>query len=247
MKSFQFLFFLILVTVAFQGCKKGKDNDPEAGKEGTVKLTLLLKFKSDTLRFNQPYISSAGDTIVITKFRFYFSRFTLLSPNNDTLFEEVNSYHLLDYGDASRRGFTLTPVPYGNYARLGFAIGVDSSRNHTLSSIPDLNPTYGMHWDTLNGYIFIQIEGTYNGTPLSHHIGGDAAYRTYNIPLPIAFSPANYKTYEIIFSVDLDTYFSHLSHSTGGFPITIAAPGTTANDAAMHFGHGISVPKINIF
>lgn len=248
MKPFiQWTFIISISILFFPSCKKRGDNDPEAGKEGTVKLTLLPKFKNDTLQFNQTYISSNNDTITITKFRFYFTHFSLLSPNNDTLFEEVNSYHLLDYSDASRRGFTISPVPYGNYAKLGFAIGVDTSKNHTISSIPDLNPSYGMHWDTTQGYIFIQIEGTFNGTPFTHHIGGDAAYKIYNITLPTSFSPTNYRTYEIIFAIDLDIYFSHLAQSIGGFPLIISSPGTTANDAAMHFGHGFSIPLLKIY
>jgi cytochrome c peroxidase len=79
---------------------------------------------------------------------------------------------------SGRDAFTLTNVPTGGYRALRFAVGLDPEANHTdparHAADHPLNPNLnGLHWSWQGGYIFLALEGRWNGAPLQPRAGAE--------------------------------------------------------------------------
>lgn len=110
--------------------------------------------------------------VQLKTFRFYISSISFYK-SGELVYQEPNSYHLIDFSDASEK--TLTFSTSVDFDRISFNLGIDSLKNVSGVFGGDLDPTNGMYWSWQSGYINFKIEGNYNGASedeFIYHIGG---------------------------------------------------------------------------
>lgn len=136
------------------------------------------------------YTSPAGDTYVVSNFKYYISNVKLISSKGEATFLEPESYHLI--GGEGKTTFELKEVPAGTYDKIELSIGVDEAHNHSTDQVGDLDPSNEMVWDWDTGYKFLSLVGTYTGDTgnggLVFHVGGDVNYKTLTLDLPQALN-----------------------------------------------------------
>lgn len=171
------------------------------------------------------YVIHQSDSLAFDVFRWYLSSFHLIL-NNEVVWTETNSYHLLDMDDRNSLSINLS-IPEGlMYDQLQFNLGIDSATNASGVHGGDLDPTKGMYWTWQSGYIHFKLEGRIKvaDTPLEafqFHLGGfDGVNNTIQeIKLQTGTSS------KLVISVDLMRFFQ-------GFDLasqrTIMSPGSKA-------------------
>ncbi len=164
----------------------------------TADLDLHVRFAPGGVTFEagETYFVNAtavdnGTAVQFTTLRVYFSGFGLTDLAGNT--EYSNAYVLAEPGSDH---YFLGKVPSQAYSNFAFNIGIDSVTNH-------LDPTqYGsdnplalqspnMHWSWTSGYIFLRIDGIYDGdgdnipdaaNGFEVHLGTDNFLSNLNIP-----------------------------------------------------------------
>ncbi len=184
MKQIYKLLTLLLVVTVMPSCKKTTKPvapEPMEAFSSTPTGSLQLEFEamagdSDLLFSTKTYTNQAGNTFNITMFRYYISN-VKITKNDNTVWAEPNSYHLVDHTDASTTAIKIQGVPYSDYKAIEFMIGVDSASNVSGAQSGDLDPAKGMFWSWNSGYIMAKMEGTSPQSSatdhkLTVHVGG---------------------------------------------------------------------------
>jgi hypothetical protein len=184
------LFITALTSVIlFSSCKK--DDTPEYNTN--VKAPLSIEFDnvagSSDLELDGGYKTANGDSIYITKLKYYVSNFNL-TRTDGTVYTvpQEDSYFLVDESDEATHEAELE-IPEGEYKTLTFTLGVDS-----LRSTMDISQRTGvldpagagadMYWTWNSGYIFFKLEGTSPQSMMGdvmYHIGGFGGYSSSTI------------------------------------------------------------------
>lgn len=169
------LFFITASLFFLVRCKP--DNDHPADNNsglGNARIQLSHFFESNILNYDYTYYNAAGDTMKITRLRYYLSNITLVAGTQK--FVVPNSYYLIDESEAASKTIQLTGLPTIPYDAIEFIIGVDSARNMSGAQTGVLDPQNNMFWSWSSGYIFTKLEGYYqnNGVEagFSLHVGG---------------------------------------------------------------------------
>ena len=101
------------------------------------------------------------------------SNISLSNDDGSTTYEFPNSYYLVDATNAASLNIDLEDVPNGDYTKVNFMIGVDSTRNVSGAQEGALDVANGMFWSWNMGYIFMKMEGTVQDSiDFRYHIGG---------------------------------------------------------------------------
>jgi len=168
-----------LVAMTFTACKK--DNNPAFNT--AVKADLFVEFdniagSSDLQLGTGTYINAAGESLTITKLKYYISNFVLTNVDGTVYTVPQNScYFLIDESDKSTHQPVLH-VPEGEYRTVSFLVGVDSLRSTRditeRSGVLDPTAAGGdMYWSWNSGYVFFKMEGT---SPASTSMDGAFMY-----------------------------------------------------------------------
>ena len=180
-------FILIaLSAITLISCKK---NDPEYNP--AIKAELSVEFDnvagSADLQLNTAtYTNAVGESLKITKLKYYVSNFILTNADGTIYTVPQDScYFLIDESDAATHEPALK-VPEGEYTSLTFTVGVDSLRNTMDISkrtgvLDPATTAADMYWGWNSGYIFFKVEGTSPaitaaGNVFQYHIGGFGGY-----------------------------------------------------------------------
>lgn len=252
----KYLILALLVAPAFLACNKS--NAPEYNS--SVKAPLSVEFDniagSSDLKLNTgAYTTAAGETIKITKFKYYVSNFMLTNTDGAIYTVPQDScYFLIDEADHN----SIEPViqvPEGEYKTLQFTVGVDSLRNTMDISKRTgvLDPTGAasdMYWGWNSGYIFLKVEGNSGATQFQYHVGGFGGYssptpnnlKTITLDLSARGNPkvkAGKETNIHLFVDALKVFTGTSNLSVASLPmIHSAAPGVpVANNYAAMFRH----------
>ena len=139
----------------------------------------------------------------IETLQFYISNIQL-QHNNQPIFKEENSYHLIDLEDTSSLEIVLDVSDSIQFSVLTFSLGIDSLTNVSGAFGGDLDPTNGMYWTWQSGYINFKLEGLAPECParqhrFQFHIGGYQA--PYNSLQQISFPIYNQRTIDIQLSL----------------------------------------------
>ncbi len=172
---FYIIFFALLL---FFSCKKDPiTNDPTPAPLSSIQVNLNNMVDDSLLVLNKNYFTSAGDSFMVSKFKYYLSNF-VFTLEDGSEYTEPESYHLIRHTNGIS-SFTITQVPLGGYKAVRFMIGVDSTHNVSGTQPGDLESSYAsdMFWTWSSGYIFLKLEGTAPKSPASdklieYHIGG---------------------------------------------------------------------------
>ena len=140
------------------------------------------------------YINQFNENYSISKLKYYISN-VQLHTNNQYVFKEANSYHLIDESDTGSKSFSIMPLS-NTYTSLSFIIGVDSFKNVSGAQTGALDPLNGMFWTWNTGYVMFKLEGR---SPQSHlannkieyHIGGfkspNSVLRVVELKIPSSY------------------------------------------------------------
>ena len=170
---------MTLILLTFTSCKK--DEELREKIEPITSTSVNIQFDNvfDSLNLELDsvnYILDSGAKLKVITYKYYISNIKLISADNK-VYEELESYHLIDAADASSKKIVLNNVPFNTYSSIEYVIGVDSVRNVSGSQAGDLSPNLGMFWSWNTGYIMAKLEGysQQSGAPdksLAFHIGG---------------------------------------------------------------------------
>ena len=172
---------LIITLVLFFSCKKDKEeseinqnaNSPE---NGNFNLSIQHLFDTNNFVLNNLYILDNGNKIAISTYKYYISNLKLTAEDG-SIFNETESYHLINADQSSSCSFSISKVPLKKYTSISFIIGVDSIRNVSGAQSGALDPALGMFWTWNTGYIMAKLEGISQqsnapGNSVAFHIGG---------------------------------------------------------------------------
>ena len=197
------------------------------------------------------YTNPCGKKYSISKVRYYVTNISLQKEHNT--FTEKNSYHLIDESKNDSRVINIS-VPAGDYYAVHFLLGVDSLHNVSGAQTGDLDPTKDMFWTWNSGYVMAKMEGNSANSKLvnnkfEYHIGGFSG--PYNVLKEIRIDfPGNVvyfttgKTYEIIVSADIDTWWQHPHDIKISEHANITSPGENAKNISDNYANMFHIEKI---
>lgn len=240
------VFFLFAIFCSFQ--QKKILNQSNA----IVKITFINNVKGSKIVFNDStYTNPFGEKYTITKLRYYVTNVSLQNGHNN--FKEKNSYHLIDESKAASQVIKFS-VPAGDYNSIQFLLGVDSLHNVSGAQTDDLDPTKDMFWTWNTGYVMAKMEGNSPESKLVNnkfefHIGGFSG--PYNVlkHVHLNFPGKNMyfnagKTYEIIISADINTWWKHPHDIKISEHANITSPGENAKNISDNYVNMFHIEKI---
>lgn len=142
-----------------------------------VEINFSSSFGADAIKLNDTTsFFSKKDSIEISSIRFYCSSIQFLKDGNK-VWEETNSYHLIDFSNKNSSKLNLIVPKNINYDEVKFNLGIDSLTNEMGAMGGDLDPTKGMYWAWNSGYINFKLEGKSSkcrtrNNEFQFHIGG---------------------------------------------------------------------------
>jgi len=180
---FSFLLGLAALVFTFSSCDKETDD---------TQVELQVRFTPGGDLFDPATIYTINGTAVqFNTLRFYLSGIQLEDVAGNPV--STDAYILAQPNDPA---YSLGGVPPQAYTAFNFNVGIDSATNHLdptqyASSNPLAPQSPNMHWSWTSGYIFLRIDGIYDGdgdgTPDSGngfevHLGADNFLSTLSIP-----------------------------------------------------------------
>ena len=142
-----------------------------------MNLVFDHQFNNQALVLDQKYAYGASnDSIQIERFKYYISAIELYNEN-ERIYVEQNSFHLVDLEDSSTWNMVLEMEGKIDFSHIQFHLGLDSLTNVSGAMGGDLDPTKGMYWTWQSGYINFKLEGKSNLCPTRNnvfqfHLGG---------------------------------------------------------------------------
>lgn len=133
-------------------------------------------FNENKLELNKYILLNKSDSIFIETIKFYISNIKL-AIDDSIIFQEPNSYHLIDFENISTKTISLNYPKNIIFNKIIFKLGIDSATNVSGALGGDLDPTKGMYWTWQNGYINFKLEGKSNicqsrNNEFQYHLGG---------------------------------------------------------------------------
>ncbi len=171
-----------------------------AQKYSPILITFSPIIEEEQLVLHKRYVLKDNDTLSIENLRFYISGIQLFN-NNNLVWKEKNSFHLIDQEDTNSKIISLTVNKNILYNKVSFNLGIDSLTNVSGAYGGDLDPTKGMYWTWQSGYINLKMEGISslcgtNNHEFQLHLGGYQA--PYNSLQYITLSIDNPKKINIL-------------------------------------------------
>lgn len=169
---------ILLLFIGFSACVKDTIVDKTPIQPKTNQIQLLFKPFANSKDFvakSKWYTNPSNEVFNVTKFNYYISNIQLTDLNGK-VFKEPESYHLIKHAD-NVNDLMIKDVPFGEYNKIEFLIGVDSARNVSGAQTGALDPANVMFWEWNSGYIFFKLEGSYasattNEMEYAMHVGG---------------------------------------------------------------------------
>lgn len=194
-----------------------------AAQKVVYELRFIPKFGTDELVLNRKYVLK-GDSISISKFRFYISDLVFLQDEK-VVYAHKEKNILID----TEGKLTIRPtMDVGiNFSAIRFSIGIDSLTNVSGAMGGDLDATNGMYWTWQSGYINVKLEGNSNickarNQSFQFHIGG---YANPYATLQQVILPARKKGVELLVIADLMKLFIQINLASSH---TVLSPGPNA-------------------
>jgi hypothetical protein len=129
----------------------------------------------EALVLGEPFTNILGDTIMVQKFKYYLSNFSIIDDKGKAI-KLVPSYFLVDEADSASKTIVLS-IPDVTVTGIRFLLGVDSIKNVSGIQSGALDPLKGMFWTWNSGYVMAKLEGsstssTIAGSSFQYHVGG---------------------------------------------------------------------------
>ncbi|HQV37890.1 MAG: hypothetical protein IPO60_03925 [Flavobacteriales bacterium] len=163
----------------------------------------------------------------IETFKCYLSAFKLIADGK-VVWEETDSYHLLDASDPKTLEVHLTVPLRMAWDHVEFLLGIDSLTSVSGALGGDLDPTKGMYWEWNSGYICMKLEGH---SPSSAGPNGGFLFHLGGYLPPFAFfrtiDLAMFSAGEQNITIDLDAFLSAIDLRTR---YNVMSPGEAAHE-----------------
>ena len=174
----------------------------------TARICITPLFGKEPFLLEQNYTYGKGDSLGFETLKFYLSNLQL-RKNENIVFSEKNSYHLIDVSMKESMFISLQIPSNLLYDEIKFNLGIDSITNVSGAMGGDLDPTKGMYWTWQSGYINFKLEGSCSSCPTRNktfqfHLGGYQA--PFNSMQTVILKINKKDTADIFF--DLQKYFS---------------------------------------
>ena len=175
-------------------------------------LVIEPSYQNAIIHPNQSLSRPDFAPIYLSKLQWYLSGFQLLQ-NDSIVWEESNSYHLMDISKPS--SMTISFPDSISFSSVRCLLGIDSITQMSGVYSGDLDPTTGMYWTWQSGYIHVKIEGTCLDCPtrknkFQYHLGGFQGENNSLQTLQWTLSPKK----ENKVNLALDYLFSNFSCDT---------------------------------
>lgn len=216
LKNILYLFMAAVLSITVISCGDDDEENPQpTPPAGEGKITLHFDNQYDPmngedLELGKKYVTTNGDTIMISQVRYYVSNVKFYN-GSELVYEEDNSYYLIENTDANTREMIDFNIPAGDINRIEFAIGVDAANNDTLGAGKgDLALSDGMFWSWNTGYKFLRMDGMYyspdssNYQPMRVHTGLNDYYIEKSMDLPMSISIEDGGEHEVHFMVKIN-------------------------------------------
>jgi hypothetical protein len=164
------VFLLLGLWVGGQAFVLWHDNVPLVSRSPDAKRMIHVQpmFQGKKVVLEEPMRSRGGDPLLLNTLRFYLSNFVFLK-NGTVVFEEKNSFHLLDLEDENTLDLKFSELEGLDFDGLQFNLGIDSLTHISGVMGGDLDPTKGMFWTWQSGYVNFKLEGTFKKCPTRNH------------------------------------------------------------------------------
>jgi len=212
MKTKFALFSLALSFLAIQACNEKEPVITPQPRGGSLSINMKHEVNGKTAELDQYlYMTEANDSFQVTLLQYYMSNIEFHSP--ETGWKKMNHYQLVRLKEASTFNMTFDDMPFGKYDSLRFYVGIDSTTNHNIDRVGELDAGYGMIWTWNTGYIFYMFEGKFVNDndvvlPFAYHIGGDSYLLEYALPIATTKTlSASTATATIDLTLELDEIF----------------------------------------
>lgn len=234
---------LLFLAACQKETSSGNDTAP-------LKVSFRLLNDGQPLTTTDEYVNSSGERYTVRVFKFYVSAVEL--SDNNTISAEPESYHLVNLAEPESKELNI-PFRVGTYKKLGFTIGVDSTRNVSGAQTGALDPALGMFWTWNTGYIFAKLEGnspvsTAPSQAFTYHIGGfrtgENAIRKVSLEFPANQPVVVGKTTQLVINVDLAEWFSHVQPLSIAANPSIMTPGGVSLKIADNYAGMFSIQNI---
>ncbi len=219
------------------------DNKPQQRK---ISIVFHHRVGNTILSLGDSVTNILGNKMVIERFRYYVSNFSVMNDQGKTIKLPVQ-YFLVDEEDSASKNITLT-IPDISIRSIHFLLGVDSIRNVSGIQTGALDPLKGMFWTWNSGYIMAKLEGSAEivasaGHRFTYHIGG---FRNgMNVVKKIELNlPMINPLHEINISADIDHWFRGSSELKITETPVCHSPGALAMKIADNYSTMFSINSI---
>lgn len=240
-------FFVLIFFSSFLPSKQSRQNDASL-----VKLIFKNNVKGSKIVLNDStYINPFGEKYTISKLRYYVTNLLVESVYKKSI-SENNSYHLVDESKPESQSVNLS-LSEGNYSTLEFLLGVDSLHNVSGAQTGDLDPTKDMFWTWNTGYVMAKMEGNSPDSKVvnnkfEYHIGGFSGQynvlKQIKLNFPETFKIVAGKSYTIIISADINTWWQNPNDIKISEHTVITTPGKMARDISDNYANMFRIEKI---
>lgn len=187
MKNFQTILIVLAIAVItnFSSCK------PDETLKGNGPITIHFDNRAGAsdFAFNTSITLPSGESMTVTKLKYYVSNFVLVNKDGGTYTVPQNDcYFLIDEETDSTTEITLNNVPAGDYTTIKYILGIDSLRStmdvsQRTGALDPAGAGADMYWSWNSGYIFFRIDATSPqsteaGNLCFFHVGGYGGYST---------------------------------------------------------------------
>lgn len=194
------LFAVFLFGIILSSCEDEKVVPTPQEVKGNLNVNFTHSYNGQPFQLETELVNTLNDTIKFSNLLYYISNVSV--QNSAGTWTNFSNYNLVDFKFESSQKLVLPNLPAGNYTKLKFLVGVDNAANSTGAQEGDLNPSNGMFWSWATGYIFIRLQGKYNGNkPLTIDLGGDENLVTIEFPIDATVAPKASATAQINFNV----------------------------------------------
>ncbi|MBC6994536.1 hypothetical protein QWY85_06120 [Neolewinella lacunae] len=175
MKTFPIYAMLAMALFTFAACEDDDNLQPATVGTFEVEFEHVMGPQDNQRAFNLsavgstdfPYTNAANQPYNITLLRYYVSEVVLEGPNGERFEDpmsvsatDAQGYYLIDAANPGSLTFDLEDVPSGQYNKISFLLGVDSTGVLEGAAGGVLDPaTSGMFWSWNSGYVALKVEG----------------------------------------------------------------------------------------
>ncbi|MBA4302950.1 MAG: hypothetical protein C0424_01860 [Sphingobacteriaceae bacterium] len=221
--------FILLVLLGFASCKpEGGVPVPNPEPVPTGRLSLKLQHfwenPANTFYPETWYVHSATtDSFLFNKLRYYLSGFYLLTADGQQV--PLPAAYRLVAVNGGVFSVDLNDVPTGQFAGMGFYLGIDSANNFSAQFAGELHPDYGMHRNAQEGFNFLWATGITPAAP-----NDSFEYRLYGFD---ALHPVHRRV-EVLFGQERLQIAAHRQPELGLYVNTAAFWGAGAGPSHRH-------------